>query len=58
MARLPEDWHEREAAESVPRAIAWFPGRCGWCDEGFEEGDPISKVDGQWVHRECEEEAA
>jgi len=31
--------------------------RCGMCDGMIEEGDPIVKVDDEWVHSTCAEDA-
>jgi hypothetical protein len=36
---------------------AQFQSRCGWCDETIYEGDDIEKVEGEWCHKDCANEA-
>lgn len=52
MPKLPSEWHERTAPEET--TAAW-QSRCGYCDEVIEIGDPISLLEGEWVHKECKE---
>lgn len=55
MAKLPDEWREREASSDRVVAIAWFESRCAWCDEQIFEGDTICKTEDGWMHDECEE---
>lgn len=40
---------------ALPTTDARFPGRCGVCDERYEEGDRIARLPGdeEWVHASC-----
>lgn len=32
---------------------ATFDSRCGWCQGEIAEGEPIAKLDDEWVHESC-----
>jgi len=42
-----------EFPEDRPTVPASWESRCTICDEKIFEGDPITLVDGEWVHAEC-----
>lgn len=36
--------------------LSAYMSRCQLCEKTVEEGDPIVKVDDEWVHAQCAED--
>lgn len=41
---------------TYPCIEARYGSECPWCDMTIDEGDPIYKIDGEWVCDSCHEE--
>lgn len=44
-------------AERLRHVLAAFRNKCPWCGDDIDEGDAIACAEGDWIHRECAEDA-